>query len=218
MHFFQYLSFKYRDAGVALAAYLTQIVSQPDSTSALGLRLRKYNLKAIELGSGCGIVGLQIARLCPSSDVLLTDLEEGMDVLNYNISKARFSSTKGKIASTVLDWDEELSSVFDELPQFDVIIVSDCTYNVNSLPALVRTIKGLFAVSPGALLIVSMKVRHESEAIFHELIAGAQLQEISHSVVPLPDRTRRGTEQEIEKALIYLYSLKLPSTIGEEVC
>ena len=197
-----------RDAGLALNAYLIHVVSQPKVLPALLAQLGRPKLKAIELGSGCGTVGLQIARLYPNSEVLLTDLADGMTVLDYNISKARCANRKSRVTSAVLDWDNGPHETIDRARRFDLIVVSDCTYNADSLPALVRTIGILFEVSPAALLIVSMKIRHESEAIFHDLIAGAQLEQINHSVVPLPDKIRDSIGQPVEEAHIYLYRLR----------
>jgi len=160
--------------------------------------------RVIELGSGCGIVGLELAHTYPTSDVLLTDLPEAMAILNHNVQSARFASERGQIATTVLDWDNALP---DEVSSkhWDVIIVSDCTYNSDSIPALVKTLISLVERSPAALIVVSMKVRHDSEAIFFDLMAGAKLEEVDGVKVSLPDRQRKGSGQPLEEVYIYIY-------------
>ena len=193
-----------RDAGLALAACLGHIVSQPNPMPSLSNLLKHNSLRVIELGSGCGIVGLEFAHLFPASDVLLTDLPEAMDILNHNISKAKFSSTRGRVAAAILDWDKTLP---DEIAKnhYDLLIVSDCTYNSDSIPALVGTLTALIAASPAALIVISMKVRHDSEAVFFDMMAEAELIEIDSITIELPDRIREETEQPLEVVDVYVY-------------
>lgn len=169
--------------------------------------------KVLELGSGCGIVGLQIAHLCPSSEVLLTDLHEAMGILDYNVKKSGLLSRRGKVATTVLDWDAALP---DEMSRakYDLVIVSDCTYNSDSIPALVQTLTAIVSSSPAALIVISMKVRHDSEAIFFDLMAEAGLGEIEHSTIPLPDRCRNHIGQSLEVIDVYVYGKIIPNSDG----
>lgn len=160
--------------------------------------------RVIELGSGCGIVGLEVAHLCPVSDVYLTDLPETMDILNHNVSKAKFTSTRRRVATAILEWDKPLP---DDVAKnyYDLVIVSDCTYNSDSIPALVRTLAALIANSPAALIVISMKVRHDSEAIFFDLMAEAGLIETESTSIELPDRIRQETKQPLEAVDVYVY-------------
>ncbi|KAL6716372.1 hypothetical protein ACLMJK_005938 [Lecanora helva] len=195
------------DAGITLIAYLNHVTSQREQISSLGRVLsesRVHNNKFIELGSGCGIVGLELAHLCPASDVFLTDLPDAMEILNYNISKARFSSRRGQVISAALDWEKPL---FNDIwtAKHDLIVVSDCTYNSDSIPALVKTLSMLIEISPTALIVVSMKVRHESEGIFFDLIANAGLIEADRVTIPLPDRQRESVGQSLVPVDIYTY-------------
>lgn len=202
-----------RDAGITLASYLSYIVSQPKPTSSLAEVLKhseRHVPRIIELGSGCGIVGLEVAHISATSDVLLTDLADAMDILKFNVAKARHASKCGKVATAVLDWDDALPDEVSELG-YDVIIVSDCTYNTDSIPALVRTLVALVERSPAALIVVSMKVRHDSEAIFFDIMANAELAEIDHIKASLPDQRRRETGQSLEMVDVYIYGRKGPA-------
>ena len=158
----------------------------------------------LELGSGCGIVGLQVADLCSTSDILLTDLPEAMDTLNHNVEHAKFVSSNVKLATALLDWDEPFPERLTK-QRFDLVIVSDCTYNPDSIPGLVKTLSSVAENSPNALIVVSLKVRHDSEAIFFDLMAGAEFVEAEHISIPLPDRCRTKTGQELEVVDIYVY-------------
>ncbi|KAF6234675.1 hypothetical protein HO173_007301 [Letharia columbiana] len=195
------------DAGIALTAFLSTLVLQPRPTSDLAKLLQRTTprgLRILELGSGCGLVGLQVADLCSTSDVLLTDLPEAMDVLNHNVEHARFVSNRGKIATAVLNWDEPLPERVAK-QRLDLVIVSDCTYNPDSIPGLVKTLSSIAINSPNASVVVSMKVRHDSEAIFFELMVGAEFAEAEHTAIPLPDRYRSETGQELEVVEVYMY-------------
>jgi predicted nicotinamide N-methyase len=203
---------KSRDAGIALASYLSHVVSQPESMPSLAKTLQdstSQSPRVMELGSGCGIVGLEIAHLCPMSDVYLTDLPEAMDILNHNIIKAEFTSTGDRVTAAVLDWNKPLPDNVAK-NRYDLLIVSDCTYNCDSIPALVRTLAALIANSPAALIIVSMKVRHDSEAIFFDLMAGAGLVETDSVTIGLPDRIRQETQRPLGRIDVYVYGKATP--------
>ena len=158
----------------------------------------------LELGSGCGIVGLETARLWPSSNILLTDLPEAMEILNCNVSKARESSNTNKVTTAILDWDTGLPKLIKQC-QHDLVMVSDCTYNSDSIPALVKTLAAVIERSPAALVVVSMKVRHDSEAIFFDVMAEAGFVKAEHHAVALPDRERADTGQVLESVDIFLF-------------
>lgn len=167
-------------------------------------RTAPHGPRILELGSGCGVVGLRVAGLCSTSDVLLTDLPEAIDILNHNVKHARFVSRRGKIATMVLDWDEPLPETVAKQPP-DLVIVSDCTYNSDSIPGLVNTLTSVAENSPDALIVVSLKVRHDSEAIFFDLMASAGFLEAEHAAVPLPDQYRSKIGQDLEVVDVYVY-------------
>lgn len=127
-----------------------------------------------------------------------------MNILNHNVEYTRLACRRDKLASTVLDWDEPLPERVAE-QQPDLVILSDCTYNPDSIPGLVKTLSSVAKISPDALIVVSLKVRHDSEAIFFDLMAGAEFIEAEHTTIPLPDRYRSVTGQALEVIEIYVY-------------
>ena len=195
------------DAGIVLAALIHDILLQrriSDHNSPFARVLRKpAGIKAVELGSGCGIVGLQLAHVREQATVLLTDLPEAMEVLERNIGVATPASGS-QVSKAVLDWE---ACVPEGIAQqtFDLVLVSDCTYNSDSIPALVRTVSSLIERSPEALVVVAMKVRHESEAIFNEIISKVGLRQYNMYPFEIPDEQRKASGQEFDNVLVYIY-------------
>ena len=176
------------------------------SSVSLASRLRKAHgcgLRVLELGSGCGLVGLWISTALPHSRVTLTDLPEAMDTLAFNIDRA-IPATGSGLRRIILDWNCEIPKVIQK-SDFDMFIVSDCTYNCDSIPSLVKMIAALIAQSPDALVVVSMKFRHDSESIFFELMSNAGLSKQEHESVKLGSRQRAQLDLPPESVDVYLY-------------
>ena len=157
----------------------------------------------LELGSGCGIAGIAFAQLCPRCHVFLTDLAEAMDVLESNISKAT-PALETTLRHVILNWEEELPVEVRNVT-FDLVLVSDCTYNSDSMPALVRTLSAVADVSPYVLIIISLKFRHYSEVVLFELLSTARFSESSHTSLTLPNQGRVASNQTETIIEIYEY-------------
>lgn len=103
-------------------------------------------------------------------NVLLTDLVEVEEIVRRNIEEATPQSSS-RIEFKTLDWDAPPPDLCSQ--PIDLILVSDCTYNADSLPALVSVLDQLVRTSPEALVLVALKRRHDSEAIFFDLMRDA---------------------------------------------
>ena len=160
-------------------------------------------ITVLELGSGCGIAGIAVAQLRPRCQVYLTDLAEAMDVLRTNIAKSVPAVGTG-VSQVILDWEEDLP-VEIRRATFDLVLVSDCTYNIDYVPALVRTLSAIADISPNTLILISLKFRHPSEVILFELLDAAQFSETCHVTIPLPDPARDTMGQAQEAVEIYQY-------------
>ncbi|KAF2405473.1 hypothetical protein EJ06DRAFT_27269 [Trichodelitschia bisporula] len=175
------------DAGVALTICLGQLMNEEFQRLALVNKISKIldsgDSKAIELGCGCGLVGISFALSFLNCSMTLTDLPEVTEILGRSITELD-PSVSSRISFEPLNWDKALpeSVLYND---FDLILVADCTYNSDSSPALVETISNLVKRSPGALTVVAMKVRHPSEAVFFELMSKAGLAIASHVEIPL---------------------------------
>ncbi|MCJ1406699.1 hypothetical protein MMC19_000766 [Ptychographa xylographoides] len=200
------------DAGIGLVVCLNDLVRKPsrgdawvsEALSALLDPRRGQMLSVIELGCGCGMVGIALAQLRPRTYVRLTDLGEERDLALQNAHMARVAADSS-VQVISLDWDQPIAP-YDQQLDFDLVLVSDCTYNSDSLPALVRTMTALQSSSKTLRVLVSMKVRHQSEAVFFKLMAGAGFVEVAHSRIPLPDRVRSEREQPLDVIELYEFS------------
>jgi len=191
------------DAGLVFAAYLSCLPSPHIQTPALPLLrsiLQRPNLNIIELGAGCGIVSLALCSSFPPpsvSHLLLTDLPEAQDILSHNLRNLR--SPDESVSHTLLDWSAPLPNEV-EARQWDLVLVADCTYNPDVVPDLVKTLTRLAKRKKGrgreTLVAVALKWRHDSEAVFFELMRKAEWEIREEVKIPLP--VLGGERQEIE--------------------
>ncbi len=151
--------------------------------------MSKDKLEVLELGTGCGVVGLTVAQRFPKADVLITDILEAEEIAQHNIGMVvGHPSPDGsfpKIVYQNLDWEKCLP---DNLRNrnLDLILVADCTYNSDVVPDLVKTLADLVKYNPEVLILVSMKIRHCSEIVFFELMKEEKMNFLEKIVLPLP--------------------------------
>ncbi|KAF2769877.1 hypothetical protein EJ03DRAFT_361762 [Teratosphaeria nubilosa] len=179
------------DGSQALAHHIDETISLSMPSSPLPLleyvlvSATYRRLSAIELGCGCGSVGISLAQSIPDCDVVLTDLPEVTELVEANIERMN-PAISSKVRFEPLDW------LAPSLPcklanrVHDLIIVSECTYNTDTLRPLVKTLSNLLTRSPKAVIVVSTKTRHDSEAVFFEYMMEAGLIEEGSMRLPLP--------------------------------
>ncbi|KAJ6788796.1 hypothetical protein PWT90_07611 [Aphanocladium album] len=167
----------------------------------------KKRLNVLELGCGVGILGLGFATIFPQlrkeglekCAIMMTDLEEAEERTKANIHRA---ATKGKIPGVSLlyenlDWEDGRKGLFGhEVASrgWDLIIISDCTYNVDMLPALVETLTALETASRlkqdnGASVtkvFLATKPRHASERSFFDLMSDSKWCVQESQILDLP--------------------------------
>jgi hypothetical protein len=169
----------------ASLSFLVYIDRPPQGDSQLHALLQASSgrpLQVLELGTGCGTVGIAFAQLY-RSHVVLTDLEDAMDILQTNLDMAkalRGSSLRGQ----VLDWGSDLEDSFSS--KYDLILVSDCIYNPDSSVRLVTTLLRLVQRSPGALIVVGFKRRHAGDDVFFEHMSKSAFIRFSQHNLDLP--------------------------------
>jgi hypothetical protein len=182
------------DAGVGLAALFSWLIvssTKPTQLRSLTAVIQStQKLRALELGTGVGLVGLALAHLRRSTqlgrtEVTLTDVESARPIAERNASLLLGGSPSPAapdnlaITFAPLDWEAPLPA--DIAGQvYDLVLVSDCTYNPDSGPALVRTLKALAECSPSLLVVVASKTRHESEAVFWQRMGEAGFRVCEH--------------------------------------
>lgn len=145
--------------------------------------------------------------MLPQCSVLLTDLREVEDIVMRNIAAARVAPGS-EIEYRNLDWMEGLPDDMCSVTN-DLIIVSDCTYNADSSPALVSILDQLVQRSPKAIILTGLKRRHDSEAVFFDLMHSAAFSALHKDIVHLP--SQHGERDQIE---LYCYDRResTPST------
>ncbi|KAA8649046.1 protein N-lysine methyltransferase family protein [Aspergillus tanneri] len=180
------------DAAIASVIYLQRIVAGDRVGTAPPLQdllqgQRSTPLHVIELGSGCGIVGIALAQLLPQCTVLLTDLPEVEEIVTQNVASAKQVPSSSAVQFRTLDWDEKPpDNLLDG--SIDLILVSDCTYNADSLPSLVSMLHQLVQMAPDAIVLVALKRRHESETVFFDLMHSARLSTLHQDSIHLPSQ------------------------------
>ena len=157
--------------------------------------LFQEGLKILELGAGCGIVGITLAAHFPKiQQILLTDLDEASEILEHNLSI--FNPSSGlEIFHQVLDWEAPLPPNVKST-NWDLVVVADCTYNPDVVPDLVNTLRSLAEINREATVLLAMKVRHESEMVFFDLIQEKGFKVGEKCKLPLP--VLGGEEEEID--------------------
>jgi hypothetical protein len=89
-------------------------------------------LHVLELGTGCGMVGITLAQTIPDAKVLLTDLLDAEEIVQRNINAAS-SLPDGSLKFQELDWGSGLpQAIQSSAHRLDLLIAADCTYNPDS--------------------------------------------------------------------------------------
>jgi len=132
-------------------------------------------LKVLELGSGCGIVGLALAAMRGSCHVLLTDLPSAEEISQRNLQYSQ-KQLQGDVSFQIFDWDDPVPPSTSP----DIILIADCTYNPDSAASLVRAIEKCVNGSRETIIALAHKKRHDSETLFFDLME-KHFQIVNHS-------------------------------------
>jgi hypothetical protein len=209
------------DAGMAATAFLTYLqppsevdIGTNNSNMTVSLReILSYDrpINILELGCGVGILGLGLGAILSSRRdfstyrgvaLLMTDLEEAENRARCNIQRLENlrapSANPVKVLYENLDWDLGREGKFGSevlSRSWDLIVLSDCTYNIDMLPALVETLSQIHTLSkarykPGDLhttsVFLATKRRHSSEDALFGLMSGHGWSIRCHNVMPMP--------------------------------
>jgi hypothetical protein len=66
------------------------------------------------------------------------------------------------------------------------MVVADCTYNPDVVPDLVKTLRAVAEGNKEVVVLLAMKVRHESELVFFDLMTEAGFGVVEKCGVPVP--------------------------------
>ncbi|KAF3019299.1 hypothetical protein E8E14_008372 [Neopestalotiopsis sp. 37M] len=215
------------DAGLLTAAVLMDScrVEQDESKSGHIMPITRKDINVLELGSGVGILGIALGTSIQpmaraqgteleKATVLMTDLPEAEERAQANVERYQSGGHSDDQSTEILyenlDWDEGSEGQFGPLVSsrsWDYIVLSDCTYNVDSFPVLVKTLSALHAHNldyasknddyaaalPTTKVILSTKPRHDSEQALFGMLQEADWKHHLFKSIPLP---RLGEETE----------------------
>ncbi|CAG8753154.1 26206_t:CDS:1 [Dentiscutata erythropus] len=130
------------DSSVVTAYYMQNLLNSRN--------LFEKNLSCIELGSGCGLLGLVMCSL--GFETTLTDLADVVgNVLKENVRRnllilnnqqcQNIENIQHKAYVKVLDWTSQLSSDFT--PPYDYIVATDCIYSLDLIPYFAKCLYDL---------------------------------------------------------------------------
>jgi len=207
---------------LALAGYLDRVVALqalraiPVLETVLAAATFK-KLNVLELGCGCGLVGIALAQSIPDCHVLLTDLPEVDELVKRNIEAANLAISS-QVKFVPLDWEAPLPSKVQSR-SFDLILVAECIYNTDSIPPLVDTLSALVQRSPKAVILISTKVRHGSEAMFWDLFEQRGFIQAAKTALPLSGEPGHGYGDSATQVDVYVYHGKdfRPTTSSDPV-
>ena len=114
--------------------------------------------RIVEIGSGTGVVGLQLCAL--GGNVTLTDREEYLELIGYNIKKNEHALT-GQAQAKTLFWGDDLDAQDDCFQNLDFVIVANCVYHSIDLDALIQTICSLCPEGSTTRLLCCYELRNE---------------------------------------------------------
>jgi predicted nicotinamide N-methyase len=176
-----------RDASIGFLIYFAQALSSipPPETSALKALVQSSKvrrLRVLELGAGCGIVGIAFAQLV-KCDLRVTDLEDAQAILAKNVGCAT-PMAGSTVKADIMDWASRLEDSSNAI--FDLILVSDCIYNPDSSLHLVEILKQLALRAPNTLILVGFKRRHEADTIFFDRMQATNFETVETMNLPLP--------------------------------
>lgn len=201
------------------------IPQQLPSLPMLDNLLAKTSLNILELGAGTGILSLSMAAAFPSriSRLVLTDLPEATEIISRNLEHFRSGADcvrledteqlcQPSIRSCLLDWSQPLPDEI-ALQAWDLVTFADCTYNADVVPDLVQTLVALRTKTAEArkdvrddtqqpLILCALKTRHESEAVFFELMQHADFTIVEKETVSIG---KGGLYGDAEAVQIYVF-------------
>ncbi|KAB5566266.1 putative methyltransferase-domain-containing protein [Coniochaeta sp. 2T2.1] len=205
------------DGGLMTLARIANVCSpvQPAGLTSGMVRLKEIlsqdrELNILEIGCGIGTLGIGLAQIFRS-------IQE--ERARANIARYEASATDDTDGSKVsidyedLDWEDGRLGKFGTKVRsrlWDLVVLSDCTYNVDTIPALVQTLSQVHAAasrhpdwpSPGwrSKVMIGTKPRHWSEEVFVAQMEGDGWAVDEKERLPLP--MLDGEPQAVE---IYLF-------------
>jgi predicted nicotinamide N-methyase len=144
------------EASYLLASYLLEKYKDADLMKPLG--------RLLELGAGCGMLGLVLAASRLSEHTVLTETNAVMENLTYNVMNNRQSLSLQQVYALQLQWDkykDDIAVHSDILipHSFDTIVATDVIFSTKFVKPLLRTLRKMSHKK--SLILLCIPVRCE---------------------------------------------------------
>ncbi|KAJ3693923.1 hypothetical protein LUZ60_009403 [Juncus effusus] len=148
------------DSGIILAKFLEHSVD----SGQLSLK----GTRAVELGAGCGLVGIVGSLL--GANVVLTDLPDRLKLLKKNVeTNVGEGMTRGSAKVGELTWGDQIESELIDPSEPDFLFGSDVIYSESAVDDLLTTLKELSG--PHTTIFLAGELRND--AILECFLEGA---------------------------------------------
>jgi predicted nicotinamide N-methyase len=117
------------------------------------------NLVMLELGAGTGLVGI-VAGLLGVKNVIITDIDELVDLMNQNIS---LNGVDSHVKACSYYWGNELPKECDK--PIDIVLIADCIYLERNFQPLLDAMTVLSDKSD-CLFLMGYKKRRKADKRF----------------------------------------------------
>lgn len=119
----------------------------------------------LELGSGTGLLGCVMKRLCPSASIICTDREEILPILRENIARNGDAVAEGETPAVLAMpymWGDSVQPILDAFGRDypTLVVASGCIYHEEAITSLINTLRFLLLDSGAKALVAT------DEAIF----------------------------------------------------
>ena len=155
-------------AGLVMANIITNTaISQQLLSSVGGQKSSETKIRALEVGSGLGTVGLALATTLDNAEVVLTDCPSAIKMLEANIECNKdLVGANVNVKAQTLEWGKHEK---EPMGSFDIICGSDLLYgDESSYQPLVDTLRALMGREAVIMLGVRWR-KPEKEKKFFEL-------------------------------------------------
>jgi len=133
------------------------------------------NKTVLELGSGCGLVGIASAVL-DAKEVTMTDLQYAVPLMQENVEMNKLSLQKGKdlqyqnIECKECDWffPPPITELCGSVNSPDVILVADCVWLASLIAPLLQTLKEYTTNASTKVIITYQQRGREAHTEFWE--------------------------------------------------
>ncbi|KAJ2602529.1 hypothetical protein H4R99_002655 [Coemansia sp. RSA 1722] len=145
------------------------------------------NINVVELGSGCGLVGLTLHRL-GAKQVVLTDQSRMLRLLNRNIvgNKQKDKEQREVFAAEYI-WGDAPEDQRILQKKVDLVVASDCVYHESVAPLLVSSLVDVCSSREDEVPVVAVIGQELRSDLVHQEFLARLLKSFAVYRVPVSD-------------------------------